>query len=118
MKLLIPGGLFCSLLLYGASSAQAQGPNLAIANFSVWSTLPGPDGQRRMAISFRVVNNGTAAAGASTTRITVAGNATAFPTPALAPQAAVFSLRRFSPTRRSPSSSKPTYPNSSLNAPT
>jgi hypothetical protein len=89
MKWLISGGLLCGLL-YGASSAQAQGPNLSITNFSVWSTLPGPDGQRRMAISFRVVNNGTAAAGASTTRITVAGNVTTYPTPALAPKAAVF----------------------------
>jgi hypothetical protein len=43
-----------------------------------------------MAISFRVVNTGTAAAGASTTRITVAGNATTFPTPALATNAAAF----------------------------
>jgi len=90
MKLLLPGGLLCGLLLCVASPAQVPGPNLSITNFSVWSTLPGPDGQRRMAISFRVVNTGTAAAGPSTTRVTVAGNATTFATPALAPQAAAF----------------------------
>lgn len=43
-----------------------------------------------MAISFRVVNTGTAASGATTTRVTVAGNSTTYPTPALAPQAAVY----------------------------
>jgi len=90
MKLLIPCGLLWGLLLCAASPAQVQGPNLAITNFSVWSTLPGPDGERRMAISFRVVNTGTAAAGATTTQVTVAGNPTTFPTPPLAPQATVF----------------------------
>ena len=90
MRLSVAGGLVCGLLLSAGSWAQVPGPNLAITNFSVWSTLPGPEGQRRMAISFRVMNTGTAAAGTSTTRITVAGNATTYKTPALAPQAAVF----------------------------
>ena len=90
MKLLIPGGLLYGLLLCAASSAQVQGPNLTINNFSVWSTLPGPNGQRRMAISFRVVNTGTAAAGATTTQVTVAGNTTNYATPALAPQATAY----------------------------
>jgi len=43
-----------------------------------------------MAISFRVVNSGTVAAGASTTQITIGGNSTSFATPALAPQAATY----------------------------
>jgi hypothetical protein len=90
MKPLIAHCLLFGLLVGAVSSAQVQGPNLAITNFSVWSTLPGPDGQRRMAISFRVVNTGIAAAGASTTRITVAGTATTFPTPALAIKGAAF----------------------------
>ncbi len=73
-----------------ASSAPVQAPNLGINNFSVWSTLPDPDGQRRMAISFRVVNTGTVASGATITRVTVAGNPTTYSTPALAPQAVVY----------------------------
>jgi hypothetical protein len=90
MKLLIPLSLLCSLLLCAVSAGQVQGPNLTINNFSVWSTLPGPNGQRRMAISFRIVNTGTAAAGATTTQVTVAGNTTNYATLALAPQAAVY----------------------------
>jgi hypothetical protein len=90
MKLLVPRSLVCGLLFCAAASAQVQGPNLSIANFSVWSTLPGADGQRRMAISFRVANSGVVAAGATTTQVTVAGNTTSYSTPALAPQAAVF----------------------------
>ena len=90
MKRLIPRGLLCSLLLSAAVLAQVQSPNLAITTFSVWSTLPDPDGQRRMAISFRVVNTGFIAATASTTQVTVAGNVTNYATPALAPQAAAF----------------------------
>ncbi len=90
MKRLLAGGLLCALLLCVASSAQVQGPNLTIANFSVWSTLPGPDGQRHMAISFRVVNSGKVAAGTTTTQVTVGGNITTYATPALTPQAAVY----------------------------
>ncbi len=90
MKLLLHGSLLCGLWLCATPLAQAQAPNLAITNFSVWSALPGSDGQRRMAISFRVVNTGTAGAGPTTTKVTIGGNPTTFPTPALAPQAAVF----------------------------
>lgn len=91
MKLLILRSLLCSLLLCAPSAAQVQGgPNLAITNFSVWSTQPGTDNQRRMAISFRVVNTGTAAAGETTTNISVAGNTTSYATPALQPQTAAF----------------------------
>ncbi len=90
-----------SLLLPASLSAQAL-PDLAIENLSVYSTLPGPDGQRRLAVSFRVVNKGTVAASASRTRVTLAGNAVEFTTPALAPQAASFISRNLSTTAQVP----------------
>jgi len=90
MKLLVACSLLCTLVLCEPSTAQVQGPNLAITNFSVWSTLPDPDGQRRVAISFRITNTGSAAAGTTITNVTVAGNTTAYETLALQPQAAAF----------------------------
>ena len=89
---------FCFLLLTPGISAQAPMPDVAITNFSVWSTLPGTDDKSRMAISFRVTNIGTAPAASMKTRLTIAGAAVDFTIPRLTPQAAVFISRTLSTT--------------------
>ena len=78
--------------------AQVPTPDFAITNFSVWSTLPGPDGQRRMAISFRVTNVGTAAGPSMRTRVTIAGAASEFANSILQPQASIFISKTLSTT--------------------
>ena len=99
-------GLLCTLLavslgvsLSGTPAwAQVPTPDFAITGFTVWSTLPGPDGQRRMVVSFRVTNIGTAAGQAMRTRVTIAGAASEFTNPVLQPQGSIFISKTLSTT--------------------
>lgn len=101
MKIPGVGPCLCILLLSLAASAQVPTADFAITNFSVWSTLPDSDGQRRVAISFRVTNIGTANGLAMRTRVTIAGTPTEFTVPALAPKQAVFLSKTLSTTSNS-----------------
>jgi CARDB protein len=98
MKLLGASTWFCFLLLLLTLPLSAQGPapDFSITNFSVWSTLPSPDGTRRLAISFRVTNSGTAPGGSMRTRITIAGTPSEFTIPTLSPQQSAFLTRTLS----------------------
>jgi hypothetical protein len=86
-------------LAFSPSTLSAQTlADLAVENFSGYSTTPDPDGQHRVAISFRVVNRGTVAAPASRARVTVSGSVTEYAVPALPPAVAVFISRTFATT--------------------
>jgi hypothetical protein len=80
------------------SAAPPPAPDFAITDFTVWSTLPGPDGQRRMVVSFRVTNIGTAPGPAMRTRVTIAGVVSEFTNPVLQPQASIFISKTLSTT--------------------
>lgn len=72
-------------------SALAQDlPDLAILNFSAYSTMTQADGNRLISVSFRVVNFGTAPAGRSVTRVTIGPSTADFGTPKLAPGQVAF----------------------------
>jgi photosystem II stability/assembly factor-like uncharacterized protein len=73
--------------------AAQQRPDLQIDNFSVSSTLVGPDSLRRVTVSFRVLNAGAVQSIASRTRITMANSTIDFNTPALSSGASAFISR-------------------------
>ncbi len=72
-------------------SIQAQNlPDLAITNFSAYSTMTQADGNRLVSVSFRVLNFGAAAAGRSVTRVSIGPSTADFAIPILAPGQVLF----------------------------
>jgi hypothetical protein len=83
-----------NLVLSTAHTAQVgHGNNIQVDQVSVYSTMPGSDGQRRLSVSFRVFNNSVGSIVVPqpiTARVTFAGNAVNLSVPPLASQRFAF----------------------------